>query len=80
MTYCDLKTNFGIQLADLTVNTFYNKYKNIDIVKDVLKSLKTSKYRVSVFLDNKTSRRIKKDVIDSVAATYILQTYLDMGR
>ena len=30
------------------------------IVKDVLKSLKTSKYRVSVFLDNKTSGRIKK--------------------
>ena len=59
-TYYDSKTNFGIQLADLTVNTFYNKYKNIDIVKDVLKSLKTSKYRVSVFLDNKTSGRIKK--------------------
>lgn len=60
MTYYDSKTNFGIQLADLTVNTFYNKYKNIDIVKDVLKSLKTSKYRVSVFLDNKTSGIIKK--------------------
>lgn len=60
MTYYDSKTNFGIQLADLTVNSFYNKYKNIDIVKNVLKSLKTSKYRVSVFLDNKTSGRIKK--------------------
>ena len=34
--------------------------QRIDIVKDVLKSLKTSKYRVSVFLDNKTSGRIKK--------------------
>lgn len=60
VTYYDSKTNFGIQLADLTVNTFYNKYKNIDIVKDVLKSLKTSKYRVSLFLDNRASGRIKK--------------------
>ena len=60
VTYYDSKTNFGIQLADLTVNTFYNKYKNIDIVKDVLKSLKTSKYRVSVFLNNRSFGRVKK--------------------
>lgn len=60
VTYYDSKTNFGIQLADLTVNTFYNKYKNIDIVKEVLKSLKTSKYRVSVFLDNRALGRKKK--------------------
>ena len=32
ITYYDSKTNYGIQLADLTVNTFYNSYKNIKIV------------------------------------------------
>lgn len=32
ITYYDSKTNYGIQLADLTVNTFYNSYKNISLV------------------------------------------------
>jgi len=27
IAYYDSKTNYGIQLADLTVNTFYNSYK-----------------------------------------------------
>ncbi|MDU3125689.1 MAG: Holliday junction resolvase RuvX, partial [Finegoldia magna] len=30
--------------------------------------------------EQNVSRKKRKDVIDSVAATYILQTYLDMGR
>ncbi len=29
VTYYDSKTNYGIQLADLTVNTFYNVFKDI---------------------------------------------------
>lgn len=32
ITYYDSKTNYGVQLADLTVNTFYNSYKNISLV------------------------------------------------
>ncbi len=40
ITYYDSKTNYGIQLADLTVNTFYNSYKNIKLVENVIKQLK----------------------------------------
>ena len=35
ITYYDSKTNYGIQLADLTVNTFYNSYKDIKINKRI---------------------------------------------
>lgn len=49
VTYYDSKTNYGIQLADLTVNTFYNKYKDSTIVDEVLKELKPKNFRVSLF-------------------------------
>ena len=49
ITYYDSKTNYGIQLADLIVNTFYNKYKDVRIVEDVLKVLKQKNFRVSLF-------------------------------
>ncbi len=41
ITYYDSKTNYGIQLADLTVNTFYNSYKDRKIVEKVLPYLKS---------------------------------------
>ena len=49
ITYYDSKTNYGIQLADLTVNTFYNKYKDSTIVDTVLEELKPKNFRVSLF-------------------------------
>lgn len=49
ITYYDSKTNYGIQLADLIVNTFYNKYKDISIVENLLKELKPKNFRVSIF-------------------------------
>ena len=49
ITYYDSKTNYGIQLADLTVNTFYNFYKNISVVENVIKELKPKNFRVSLF-------------------------------
>lgn len=52
ITYYDSKTNYGIQLADLIVNTFYNSYKDITIVKNVIKELKTKNFRVSLFPRN----------------------------
>lgn len=52
ITYYDSKTNYGIQLADLIVNTFYNKYKDIEIVKNVIKELKPKNFRVSLFPRN----------------------------
>ena len=52
ITYYDSKTNYGIQLADLIVNTFYNKYKDITIVENLIKTLKPKNFRVSIFPRN----------------------------
>ena len=56
ITYYDSKTNYGIQLADLTVNTFYNSYKNIKIVENVIKELKPKNFRVSLFPRNRRNK------------------------
>lgn len=56
ITYYDSKTNFGIQLADLTVNTFYNSYKNIKLVENVIKELKQKNFRVSLFPRNNRNK------------------------
>lgn len=58
ITYYDSATNYGIQLADLIVNTFYNYYKNCDIVKKVLPSLKSKNFRVSLFPSYKNKDKI----------------------
>jgi len=58
--YYDSSTNYGIQLADLIVNTFYNSYKNINIVKNVMPILNKKKYKVSLFPCYKIMDRIKK--------------------
>ncbi len=47
--YYDSKYNYGIQLADLIVNTFYNRFKDISIVNNVIKELKPKNFRVSLF-------------------------------
>lgn len=60
VSYYDSKTNFGIQLADLIVNTFYNYYANFKRVSTVIKGLNKSKYRVSLFPGRKVFGRIKK--------------------
>ena len=49
ITYYDSKTNYGIQLADLTVNTFYIFYKDINLVENVIRILKLKNFRVSLF-------------------------------
>lgn len=53
VTYYDSATNFGIQLADLVVNTFYNSYKDKKIVENVLPHLKNKKFRINIFPGNK---------------------------
>ncbi len=60
ITYYDSSTNFGIQLADLIVNTFYNLYKNKNIVKNVVPYLKNKNFRISLFPGYKTKGRTKK--------------------
>lgn len=60
ITYYDSRTNYGIQLADLIVNTFYNSYKNRNIVKKVLPILKSKNFRISLFPGHKIKGRIEK--------------------
>ncbi len=56
ITYYDSKTNYGIQLADLTVNTFYNSYKDISIVENLIKQLRQKNFRVSLFPRNSMNK------------------------
>lgn len=60
ITYYDSSTNYGVQLADLIVNTFYNSYKDKNIVKKVLPCLKGKNFRVSLFPGHKIKGRIQK--------------------
>lgn len=60
ITYYDSATNYGIQLADLIVNTFYNSYKDRNIVKKVLPTLKGKNFRISLFPGHKIKGRTKK--------------------
>lgn len=60
VTYYDSKTNYGIQLADLIVNTFYNYYKDITIVEKIFKTLNYNKFRVTLFPKYKIIGRRKK--------------------
>lgn len=57
ITYYDSKSNYGIQLADLTVNTFYNFYKNVSLVENIIKELKTKNFRVSLFPRNSRNKK-----------------------
>lgn len=57
ITYYDSKTNYGIQLADLTVNTYYNSYKDINIAENLIKELKPKNFRVSLFSRNSGNRK-----------------------
>ena len=57
ITYYDSKTNYGIQLADLIVNTFYNNYKESAIVEKVVKELKPKNFRVSLFPRNISNKK-----------------------
>lgn len=60
ITYYDSATNYGIQLADLIVNTFYNSYKDRDIVKIVLPILKSKNFRISLFPGHRIKGRKEK--------------------
>lgn len=44
LTFFDSTNNYGIQLADLIVNTAYNEYKDINIVKNVVSFIKNDKF------------------------------------
>lgn len=60
ITYYDSASNYGIQLADLVVNTFYNYYKDKRIVKKVMPTLKPKNFRTSLFPGHKIKGRLQK--------------------
>ena len=53
VTYYDSATNYGIQLADLIVNTFYMRDKDRSVVDEVLVQLKQKNFRISRFPGNR---------------------------
>ena len=50
VTYYDSATHYGIQLADLIVNTMYMRSKNRTLVEPVLNALDIGKFRLNIFL------------------------------
>ena len=67
VTYYDSASNFGIQLADLIVNTFYNSYKKYDIVRKVIPIINYNVFKVSLF----PSIRIEPKKIEYYNKEYI---------
>ena len=63
VTYYDSASNYGIQIADLIVNTFYNLYKDKKIIKDVIKVINKHKFRISTFPGFKVQGRIRKIIV-----------------
>ena len=63
------------------VKTFVKELrKHSDLDIEYVDERLTTISATRVLIEQNVSRKKRKDVIDSVAATYILQTYLDMGR
>lgn len=65
VTYYDSKTNFGIQLADLIVNTFYNYYKDFSIIENIVPHIKNKNFKISLFPGNKktlTAGNLKNNI------------------
>lgn len=63
------------------VKTFVKELrKHTDLDIEYVDERLTTISATRILIEQNVSRKKRKDVIDSVAATYILQTYLDMGR
>ncbi len=62
VTYYDSKTNYGVQIADLIVNTFYNYFNGKKEIEVIINMLLLKKFRISVFPGGKIiGRRYKID-------------------
>ncbi|MDY6065132.1 MAG: Holliday junction resolvase RuvX [Finegoldia sp.] len=63
------------------VKTFIKELKkHVDIDIEYVDERLTTMSAERALIEQNLSRKKRKEVIDSVAATYILQTYLDMNR
>ena len=71
VTYYDSRYHYGIQLADLIVNTFYLRSKNRAFIASVLQILDTSKFRLSIFPGYTIKGRYKKISFRSSSLTDI---------
>lgn len=60
VTYYDSASNYCIQLADLIVNTIYNSYKDVKIVKKVVPKLNPKRIRISTFPGRRINEKLKK--------------------
>ncbi len=60
VTYYDSASHYGIQLADLIVNTMYMRSKDRLLVEPVLNMLNINKFRLNLFPGYKMCGRVKK--------------------
>ena len=75
----NMNTTIGPQAKK--VKTFVKELrKHTDLDIEYVDERLTTISATRVLIEQNVSRNKRTDVIDSVAATYILQTYLDMGR
>ena len=81
------------QLVDLINNSIENDNKNIFVLEKLLIILMVTKLEVflederlttvqatNLLIKNDTSRKKRKEVVDSMAATIILQSFLDKNK
>lgn len=71
VTYYDSKFHYGIQLADLIVNTFYMRSKKRSFIAPVLRILDPAKFRLSLFPGFIKKGRTKKINLRSSSLTDI---------
>lgn len=71
VTYYDSATHYGIQLADLIVNTMYMRSKNRTLVEPVLNALDIGKFRLNIFPGFKMCGRISKINFESSELTKV---------
>lgn len=71
VTYYDSASHYGIQLADLIVNTMYMRSKNRSLIEPVLNILDTSKFRLNIFPGFRMCGRVKKINFESSELTKV---------
>ena len=71
VTYYDSASHYGIQLADLIVNTMYMRSKDRTIVEPVLKILDIDKFRLNIFPGYKMCGRVKEINFDTSELTKV---------
>lgn len=70
--YYDSASHYGIQLADLIVNTMYMRSKNRKLVEPLLRILDTNKFRLNIFPGYRMRGRVKKIDFESSNLTKVI--------